>query len=50
MKKVDRGIKGLVKRVYLKYFVGYKNPQKYWNTRWSIEMQTEKASGTTPTR
>jgi SAM-dependent methyltransferase len=33
--------KDLLKHIYLKYIIGYKDPQQYWNTRWGLSLKTE---------
>ena len=40
-KKVDSGIIGLAKRVYLKYFVGYKDAQHYWDSRYGLKLKSD---------
>ena len=37
-------MKELLKRIYLKYIVGYGNPENYWNKRWQINCEVEKGS------
>lgn len=40
-KEIDKGINGLIKRAYLKYCVGYKNPQTYWEKRYSLKLKSD---------
>lgn len=34
-------VKGFLKRFFLKYIVGYTNPQKYWDMRWKLGLKAE---------
>jgi len=34
-------MKDLLKRVFLKYVVGYSDPQKYWEMRWRLGLHAE---------
>lgn len=40
-KKIDGGIVGFAKRVYLKYFVGYSDPQSYWDKRYDLNLKSD---------
>ena len=38
-------MKDFLKRVFLKFITGYRNPQKYWNRRWELGLKAEEWSG-----
>jgi SAM-dependent methyltransferase len=37
-------MKDFLKRVFLKFITGYKDPQKYWNRRWELGLKSEEWS------
>ena len=41
MSKETKGLSQLVKRVFLKYMRGYKDQQKYWNSRWKLGLRDD---------
>lgn len=41
MSSKTRGFSQFIKRVFLKYVVGYRNEQKYWNKRWKMGLKDE---------
>ena len=41
MSKNKSGLSQLVKRVFLKYVTGYRNEQKYWDSRWKLGLKDE---------
>jgi SAM-dependent methyltransferase len=34
-----------MKKLWLKYVVGYANPQRYWDSRWQVNLSAEQATG-----
>jgi SAM-dependent methyltransferase len=41
MSKDTRGLVQFIKRVFLKYVTGYRDQQKYWNSRWKLGLRDD---------
>jgi SAM-dependent methyltransferase len=41
MSKNTKGLSQLIKRVFLKYVTGYRNEQKYWDSRWKLGLKDD---------
>ena len=41
MSRETKGLSQLIKRVFLKYVTGYKNEQRYWNSRWKLGLRDD---------